>query len=248
MRHNSKIVVDNGIIIYAGQSSETKKHKHYAIQIGIVLQGDYKLYIEDKEYQDNHFIIHSNIPHKHISTNGVLLCILIDPTTDLGNTLINSYSAPYQSVSISEKALSELQKELLGNSQTIDNLEHKIFELLKLVPSPKTTDNRITQLIEKINLDNELDTDLDAMLEDIPLSKSRIRFLFKQQTGLSIQRYILWVKIKKAFSHIMQNKSLSDAAFLAGFADYSHLSRVVNQISGMTMKSFLKDSYFVQDS
>ncbi len=248
MKHNSKIYVDNGIIIYAGKSSETKQHKHYALQIGIVLQGTYSVYIKDAVYEETSFIIHSNIPHSHISTNGVLLCILIDPTTDLGNTLINCYSPPYQPLSISAEALTELKNDILNNSQSINNLEYKIFKLLNLIPAQRTIDNRIAQLIKEMNSMNTIDSDLNSLIKNIPLSKSRIRFLFKKQTGLSIQRYILWIRIKKAIYYIMQNKSLSEAAFLAGFADYSHLSRVVNQISGLTMKSLLKDSYFVQDS
>ena len=247
MKHNSKIFIDNGIIIYAGKSSETKMHKHYAIQIGIILNGTYRIYVEDKEYKNDNFIIYSNIPHRHISDNGVLLSILIDPTTDLGNALINLYSPPCQPIYISAEALIELQNELLDSNLLIENLEYRIFKLLKLIPTKRTIDNRIAELVDKMDSMNAFDTNLDYLIKDIPLSKSRIRFLFKQQTGLSIQRYILWIRIKKAINYIMQNKSLSEAAFLAGFADYSHLSRVMNQISGSTLKTILNDSYFVQD-
>ncbi|WP_052444455.1 AraC family transcriptional regulator [Flammeovirga sp. OC4] len=247
MKHNSNIIVESGIIIYAGKVSETKLHKHYAIQIGFVISGNYKLYINDIEYRHNNFIIHSNVPHKHTSDDGALLCILVDPTTDLGNTLVNNYPAPYQPLSVSKEELNCLQDKLNSN-QEIDDLEMKIFRLLKITPVRRTMDKRIFQLIEKMNHLNTNDIDFDSLIETIPLSKSRIRFLFKQQTGLSIQRYILWLRIKKAIYQIMQNKSLSEAAYIAGFADYSHLSRVVRQVSGMTMKVLLKNSYFVQDS
>ncbi|WP_461630057.1 AraC family transcriptional regulator [Labilibaculum euxinus] len=247
MKHNSKIFIESGMIIYAGKVSETKQHKHYAIQIGIVISGSFQLYINDKEYRHSSFIIHSNVPHKHISNDSVLLCILVDPTTNLGNTLVNYYPAPFQPLSVSKEELSCLQDELNSN-QEINDLELKIFKLLKITPVQRTMDNRIFQLVKKMNLLNTYDTDFDSLVETVPLSKSRIRFLFKQQTGLSLQRYILWLRIKKAIYQIMQHKSLSEAAYLAGFADYSHLSRVVRQISGMTMKVLLKNSYFIQDS
>ncbi|WP_417887535.1 AraC family transcriptional regulator [Zunongwangia sp.] len=248
MKHNTKIFVDKGILVYSGKSSITKNHKHYAIQIGIVLSGNYKLYIENVEYTDKSFIIHSNVQHRHTSTNGALLCILIDPTTDLGNTLIHNFRTPYQALSISRKVLMDLMIEMSNNDTLTSNLENRIFELLNLTPTKRTIDNRIFQLIEKISMMDPHNTNLETLIRDIPLSKSRIRSLFKEQTGLSIQRYILWIKIKKAVYYIMQKYSLTEAAFLAGFADYAHLSRVINQISGLNMKTLLKDSYFVQDS
>ncbi|WP_321480591.1 helix-turn-helix transcriptional regulator [uncultured Bacteroides sp.] len=248
MKHNARIFVDQGILVYAGKSCETKEHKHYAIQIGIVLGGIYKLYIDKEEHTDESFIIHSNIPHKHISIDGALLCILIDPTTALGHTLISNFPAPYQPLPISSKALMDLKDEISHNTHSIANLKDRIFELLNLAPTEGTTDYRISLLIEKISSANTLEINLDTLIKDIPLSKSRIRSLFKENTGLSIQRYILWIKIKKAFYYIMQNQSLSEAAFLAGFADYAHLSRVIHQISGLDMKTLLKDSYLVQDS
>jgi len=251
MKHNSKIFVDNGIIIYAGKVSKTQQHKHYAIQIGLVLNGSYRLFIEDKEYDRHNFIIHSNVPHRHVSKNGALFCILIDPTTDLGNALVKKYAPPYKPITICQDALRDLRYELSDRNQaggqSIENLEFKIFKLLKLPPAKRTIDSRIAKLIEAMHDTPAVEIDLDTLINEIPLSKSRIRSLFKQQTGLSMQRYLLWVKIKHAFYHIMQNKSLSEAAFLAGFADYAHLSRVIHQISGMTMKSILKDSYFVQE-
>ena len=51
------------------------------------------------------------------------------------------------------------------------------------------------------------------------LSESRLMHLFSQQLGISMRRYIVWLRIRYAIKLWAAGQSLIDIAFEAGFAD-----------------------------
>lgn len=247
MRNIAKIIVEQGFVIYIGKSSQSEFHKHHAIQIGLALQGKYLLYIDNKTYNDGNFIINSNVSHKHESKDGILICILIDPETDLGHLLTTNYPNRYHPFTPLPNVLSQLYEEIVKDDFSILNLQHLIIKLFDLEPITRTTDVRIDSFIQKMASSNMAKVELESLMHDIPLSASRIRHLFKMQTGISIQRYVLWSKVKNAIQYIMQEESLSQAAYLSGFSDYAHMSRTIKQMFGLNLKTILKDSHYVQD-
>lgn len=247
MKNIAKIIVEQGFVIYIGKSSQSDFHKHHAIQIGLALQGKYLLHMDNKTYEGGSFIIHSNVSHKHVSKDGILICILIDPETDLGHLLTKNYPNRYHAFTPSPNILNQLSAEIVKNDFSIFNLQHLITKLFDLEPIKRTTDIRIDRFIQKIASSNIAKVELESIMKDIPLSASRIRHLFKSQTGISIQRYILWSKVKNAIQYIMQKESLSQAAYLSGFSDYAHMSRSMKQMFGLNLKTILKDSHYVQD-
>jgi AraC-like DNA-binding protein len=64
-------------------------------------------------------------------------------------------------------------------------------------------------------------------------SLGRLAHLFKEQGGLPVRRYYLWRKILKAIQALEQVSTLTDAAHLAGFADFSLMNRTCKQMFGI---------------
>ena len=81
-------------------------------------------------------------------------------------------------------------------------------------------------------------------LEDIShiVGVSRFHFLrlFKSATGLSPHAYLLMRRLEKAKALIEQGRSLAEAAFEAGFADQSHMTRRFKTAYGITPGHYQK--------
>lgn len=70
------------------------------------------------------------------------------------------------------------------------------------------------------------------------LSPDRLTHLFREQTGLSIKRYLLWAKVRRTIQLIASHQPLSDVALAGGFTDAAHMSRTFQRYFGLS-PSFL---------
>jgi len=73
------------------------------------------------------------------------------------------------------------------------------------------------------------------------LSPDRLTHLFHEQTGLSIKRYLLWAKIRRAVQLMVGQRPLTEIALEGGFADAAHMSRTFHSHFGLP-PSFLADA------
>ncbi|MBQ3800304.1 MAG: AraC family transcriptional regulator [Treponema sp.] len=66
--------------------------------------------------------------------------------------------------------------------------------------------------------------------------------MFSGQAGISLHRYLAFIKIQKAFLHVRKGKSLTRAALDAGFDSPSHLAATFKRMFGISFSQFLKSA------
>ncbi|PZV87191.1 AraC-like DNA-binding protein [Algoriphagus aquaeductus] len=78
------------------------------------------------------------------------------------------------------------------------------------------------------------------------LSDGRIAHLFKREIGVSLKKYLLWVKLKKAISLLLEEKEgILNALLESGFYDQAHFSNSFRRFLGVK-PSFGYNSRIVQ--
>jgi AraC family transcriptional regulator of arabinose operon len=65
------------------------------------------------------------------------------------------------------------------------------------------------------------------------LSPDRLTHLFAQQAGLSIKRYAVWSKMRRAMVQFGVGERLTEAALIGGFTDAAHMSRTFRNHFGL---------------
>lgn len=73
------------------------------------------------------------------------------------------------------------------------------------------------------------------------LSPDRMTHLFREQTGMSIKRYLLWAKIRRTVQLMATGGSLTQIALSGGFTDAAHMSRTFQRYFGLP-PSFLANA------
>ena len=68
----------------------------------------------------------------------------------------------------------------------------------------------------------------------VGLRQRELSARFRGETGLTIRRYVLWVRLKAAVSELAKQRTLTEVAHAAGFADAAHLSRTFVQMFGVS--------------
>jgi AraC-like DNA-binding protein len=96
------------------------------------------------------------------------------------------------------------------------------------------SDARVLAAIEYIRQRIETPITLPAVAKVAHLSPGRFRHLFVEETGMPLRTYVLWRRLLKVWTLLMQGQTLSEAAHAVGFADSAHLSRTSRTMFGTT--------------
>lgn len=99
---------------------------------------------------------------------------------------------------------------------------------------PRFVHPQLRQAIEVISSRMPDHVDVASVAGAVALSPDYLGRLCRQQTGVSFSATIRWQRLVRAVNHILDGRSVTDAAHLAGFADGSHATRVCWEMTGAT--------------
>jgi len=79
---------------------------------------------------------------------------------------------------------------------------------------------------------------LGDVADTVGLSESRLTRLFNAALGLSVRRYVQWLRLRHVVFCMAGGDTITTAAHEAGFADLAHLSRTFRSMFGLPISSF----------
>lgn len=218
--------IKKGIYDFALSELVTENHSHPVIEIIVADTGTFQLEVNNIIKKDLSFaVIDSNVKHKINSEDGVFRILMIESHNLKLSDFLESKLIVFENGFFVRTVFNQgkaLMKEL--KNLALDN-------------DLKTpTDSRILQCIKFIE-ENELEyKNLILKLTSLVyLSNSRLSHLFKEQIGVSIKKYLVWNKLKRAINlYLEQGTNLTDASFMSGFFDQAHLSNSFKSILGLS--------------
>lgn len=109
------------------------------------------------------------------------------------------------------------------------------------MPEPKINDFRIAEAVNLINSDFDQDFDFNEFAENLNLSPSRLRYLFKEQTGMSFRKYLQLVRMRRA-KHLLETSflNINEIARSVGIRDSSHFVRIFEREYGLSPGRYRK--------
>ena len=102
-------------------------------------------------------------------------------------------------------------------------------------PSPTVPEGDPAGLAGAAHLEERLAAPLRVaeLARRVGLRQRELSARFRRGTGLTIRRYVLWLRLKAAVSSLAERRTLTEAAHAAGFADAAHLSRTFVEMFGV---------------
>ena len=129
-------------------------------------------------------------------------------------------------------------------------MNSKMIELLYNLNKTRVSDypknfshEKIRDIIVYINKSLDDNLSLDALAKKFYISKGHLCYMFKEQTGMTINKYITYKRILKVQELYSKGMSLINASVEAGFGSYSNFHRMYVKETGKTPKVDLKDKY-----
>jgi AraC-like DNA-binding protein len=105
---------------------------------------------------------------------------------------------------------------------------------------PRSVHPQLRQAIEVVSRRVPNHIDVASVADAVALSPDYLGRLCKQQTGVSLSATIRWTRLVTAVGHLIDGRSVTDAAHLAGFADGAHANRVCWEMTGAAPRDFAR--------
>lgn len=114
----------------------------------------------------------------------------------------------------------------LGPEPDCATVASALTEAIKQVgTTPTAIDPRVEQVCAWLRSALPEKIDVGELGAAVGLSASRLSHLFRQQTGVTLRRFLLQLKMNQVLAHWEPGKSLSRLAMEAGFYDQPHFVR-----------------------
>jgi len=237
---------DPFILALKARNLTVEIHQHSAYQIVLSNDKPFNSTINGTLYEHIHgFLIKPHVRHFCVAEKGTLNVLNIEPYATIGLELANRFKDHGDYMVFNSPSETniffETERESLDLKKVIDALIAKL---------PATNyDQRVTKMVDYIK-DNYSQSDItpQTFTDIVFLSPSRLASLFKEQTGSSLSKYLLWTRLRQAIYLILSDKerSLTDIAYDTGFYDLPQLNKYMYEMFGMPPKALKHNSDLIE--
>lgn len=225
-------------VIAWGRGFVSAKHKHHSVQLVMAFEGSLRIRGGPirRWIHCGGALVRSDTPHEVDASESQALFAFVDPESDLGTAVGDNL---VEDITPLKDAVVELWRKQLGDpvSLTSDRVEAWLRKSLlskRRMPRLNPKVRRVLRVIGE-DLGTPRRLSLKRLASIAGLSESRFMHLFTESLGVPLRPYILWRRMQRACGEMMKGVTVTQAAYLAGFADAAHLSRTVKRMMGTTL-------------
>ncbi len=239
-------------VLYVCRGNINEMHEHYAISLWIAFHGQFAFETENQNGSLRAAILPPNVRHRLHAPDCRMAVLQVDPDARDYRSLLGLTQAGQVhelNVEVYRPLFARLEAVLEsgGCPQGRDVFQSILQTTLAGLPRVDIPlDSRIRAVLDEWKRELPEEISVDDLAARGQLSSHRFMHLFKEEMGLPVRRYLLWLRTNKAVRLLKEGMSLTEAAHDAGFADSAHMSRTFKEMVGIHPSFFFKDSRFVQ--
>ncbi len=220
-------------------------HHHSAYQIVLSNDMPFNSTINGTLHERIHgFLIKPQVPHFCEAEKGTLNVLNIEPYSNIGLELADRFKADQEYIVFDSPSETSAFFQTTKASLAIN---HIVDALIAKLPAIHY-DERVTKIVDYIKINyNEQSITPQTFADIVFLSPSRLAALFKQQTGSSLSKYLLWTRLRQAIYLTLSEKdrSLTEIAYDTGFYDLPQLNKYMYEMFGMPPKALKFNSELI---
>lgn len=232
--------------LYIGPSIDYEAHQHHAVQICASLKGTFRIHSERWEHPREvcAALIASDTSHQIETLGSQCVFAYLDPeATALATQGVST--EPYACIQTwntfnCDAIMSAVATNTPLSIDTAKRVMDALLQGMGLTPTPNVLlDERIQKILRFLHNHTEENSTSGELQQIAHLSASRLQHLFKQQVGLPLRRYRLWLRIRRVIEQALTYNNLTEAAVSAGFTDSAHFSRIFKEMLGVPPSAIL---------
>lgn len=239
-------------ILYVCRGNINEMHEHYALSIWIAFEGQFAFETQKQSGSLCAAILPPNVRHRLHAPDCRMAILQVDPDArDYRSLLGLTMAGRVQELDVDlyRPLFARLESLLEGGGCAQGRLVFQAVLETTLAGTRRVDlplDGRIRAVVDGWKRELPEEISVEEVAAAVQLSSHRFMHLFKEEMGLPVRRYLLWLRTNKAVRLLKEGMSLTEAAHEAGFADSAHMSRTFKEMVGIHPSFFFKDSRFVQ--
>jgi AraC-like DNA-binding protein len=124
--------------------------------------------------------------------------------------------------------------QIIDSSDSAQRQENAVERfLLNLLPSERSIDPRITDVVRRILHEPEDATPVEQLAESVGMSKSWLLHAFSHELNMPLRRFRNYTRLKLTALLLKSGESLASAAVGAGFYDQAHFNNTFRELFGL---------------
>ncbi|TGK30615.1 AraC family transcriptional regulator [Leptospira yasudae] len=241
---NGILYLMNGRVFFATNAMQTDFHSHYAATLAVSLTETINIETESGKEEYRVALVGPNTYHRTVSPGIEMVALLIDPETyEYGSISEFVQTGEVKRLEVNAflpliERLWDLYYGRLNDAEVWDlhiDLLRTVYPFRKL---EKAIDERIQKIAQRIRTEMPDSIRMKEIGKDFSVSEDRLIRLFKENLGIPLRRYLLWVRILEAAKLLKDGKSITEAAHAAGFSDSAHFTRTFKENFGFVPSLF----------
>jgi AraC-like DNA-binding protein len=228
--------LEPGRLMVTGAFSDLALHHHPAVQITIGGHGPLSVTGDGGWHDMCPLVVIASGARHAVRSDSEALTLYLGLQTPQGgalNTLTRNHLRGIWAVDGGTR-LAEATAAILADNGPDAAAGFLVDSLCGTQDGPRSVHPQLRQAIEVVASRVPEHVDVASVAGAVALSPDYLGRLCKQQTGVSLSATIRWERLVAAVSHLLDGRSITDAAHLAGFADGSHANRVCWEMTGAT--------------
>ena len=242
-----RILLWRGGSLWIGLAGEPAGfHSHHAVQITLPFARGRVRFQRPTEGWTSYTaaLVAAHQPHAFEARGQLLAQIFVEPESREGRQLHLRYrdegiaALPAETLEQEIVALGRAYEKHASDSELMALARAAIATLAGATTAPKKLpDARIALAVELIRKRLSDAIPLNAMAAEVHLSPDRFRHLFMEETGVGFRAYLLWLRLECSLAAYVAGRTLTEAAYVGGFADSAHFSRTFRRMFGIAPAS-----------
>ncbi|QOR35215.1 helix-turn-helix transcriptional regulator [Clostridium sp. 'deep sea'] len=221
-------------------------HSHLAKHLIFSTNNNFECKVNNKTFFCKAVCIDSNIEHTVINDGGDLLVFLFDETSNKARELEKKYLKTLPYCLLPEELSIKVVNLWKNNSDNAKKLDEAILAVCNIKSDISAKyDDRICEILNHISkMPGIYKNTINILCNKVYLSRSRVSHLFKKQVGVSLSSYLIFAKIRKAYTYVARGENITNACIKAGFSSSSHFANVCKKMFGLAFTDFSKAVVF----
>jgi AraC-like DNA-binding protein len=248
-----RVYVWDDASLFIGQGAgAAQPHAHHALQLTVSLdaaQEPFVLHAAGAARRGSRFaLVPADLRHVFDGRGGRVAHVFVAPESREGRSLTQRFGS-HAIVDLAPgpqaRAIAAWNEHFFSKARddgrVIGAARDLIAHLAQAAPAATLPDPRVARMRAHIGRHLGGKLALADVARAVHLSPGRLRHLFVEETGTTFRAYVVWQRLLRATSAMMEGASWTDAAHAAGFADSAHLSRSFRRMFGVSPRDIVSD-------
>lgn len=238
--------------LFIGHQGANRTHRHVAASLLCGLEAPLQLEVQGAWRSTRLALVAPDVPQALDPGDGLVLIAHFDPVTpawrELAGHLSGAQDIPQDSVDLPFDPgwLADAQA-LLGAPSVSMAGTLRARLLARLACPAPPLDARLLHIATLLREQLPDKLDVAALAAEIDLSASRLTHLFREQTGVTLCRFLLHLKTQQLFRHWREGMTVSALAAASGFYDQPHLVRTTREMFDALPSHYMSGGFSILD-